>query len=171
LACILELRGNADADLQERQSGVTTSSRTSARPAGYNEEAEHPMGITYATMTLGNPTRRELAPLQVRALADTGALHLCIPEHVAIQLALAELERREVTLADGSKRSVPYVGPVEILFGNRRCFTGAMVLGDEVLLGAIPMEDMDLVVRAATREVLVNPTSPNVPASIAKGSR
>jgi len=81
LACILELRGNADADLQERQSGVTTSSRTSARPAGYNEEAEHPMGITHATMTLGNPTRRELAPLQVRALADTGALHLCIPEH------------------------------------------------------------------------------------------
>ena len=54
---------------------------------------------------------------------------------------------------------------------NRGCFTGAMVMGDEVLLGAIPMEDMDLVIRPLTREVTVNPASPNIPASIAKGQR
>jgi clan AA aspartic protease len=96
-------------------------------------------------------------------------VHLCIPEHVAIQLGFRELEQREVTLADGSKRLVPYVGPVEVRFANRRCFAGAMIMGDEVLLGAIPMEDMDLVVRPLTREVLVNPLSPNVPSSLAKG--
>lgn len=129
------------------------------------------MGLAYATLTIGNPTRRDLAPLNVAALADTGAVHLCIPEHVAIQLALAELERREVTLADGTRRSIPYVGPVELVFGNRRCFTGAMILGDEVLLGAIPMEDMDLLVRPATREVFVNPGSPNIATSVAKGIR
>ena len=39
------------------------------------------------------------------------------------------------------------MGPIEVSFANRRCFTGAMVLGNEVLLGAIPMEDMDLVLR------------------------
>jgi len=38
---------------------------------------------------------------------------------------------------------VSYVGPVEVKFENRSCFTGALVLGDEVLLGAIPREDMD----------------------------
>ncbi|MBU2774217.1 clan AA aspartic protease [Acidithiobacillus ferrooxidans] len=129
------------------------------------------MGITHTTITLRNPVKEDLAPMDVSALADTGtgALHLCIPEHVAIQLDLQEQEKREVTLADGSRLQVPYVGPVEVRFGNRRCFVGAMVMGDEALLGAIPMEDMDLVVRPMTREVMVNPSSPNIPSSLAKG--
>lgn len=129
------------------------------------------MGITHTALTLGNPVRPELTAVEVRALADTGAMHLCLPEHVAIQLDLAEREKREVTLADGSKKLLPYVGPVEVRFGNRRCYVGAMVLGDEVLLGAIPMEDMDLVVRPMTREVLVNPATPNIASSLAKGLR
>ncbi len=126
------------------------------------------MGITYTMLTLVNPLKPNLSPVKVKALADTGALHLCIPEHVAIQLDLQEHEKREVTLADGSKKMVSYVGPVEVHFENRRCFGGAMVLGDEVLLGAIPMEDMDLIVRPFSREVLVNPMSPNIPSSLAK---
>ena len=129
------------------------------------------MGIARTLLVLSNPTRPELASIEVTALADTGALHLCIPQHVAIQLELSELEQREIALADGSKQRVPYVGPVQVRFGNRRCFVGAMILGDEVLLGAIPMEDMDLVVRPMTREVLVNPASPNIPTSVAKGCR
>ena len=73
----------------------------------------------------------------------------------------------ELVLADGRRRTVPYVGPVEVRFGNRRCFTGAMVLGNEVLLGAIPMADMDLVLRPQLQSVDVNPESPNIPRSIA----
>lgn len=129
------------------------------------------MGITHTALTLSNPVRRDLEPVEAKALADTGAMHLCIPEHIAIQLELAEQEKREVTLADGSSRLMPYVGPIEVKFGNRRCFVGAMVMGDEVLLGAIPMEDMDLVVRPMTREVFINPNSPNIPTSMAKGCR
>jgi clan AA aspartic protease len=129
------------------------------------------MGITRAMLTLANPVNPQLAPIDVHALADTGAIHLCIPEHVALQLGLVEQEKREVTLADGSKRLMSYVGPIEVRFGNRRCFVGAMVMGDETLLGAIPMEDLDLVVRPLTREVIVNPASPNIPSSLAKGAR
>jgi hypothetical protein len=44
-----------------------------------------------------------------------------------------------------------------------------MVLGDEALLGAIPMEDMDLVVLPGARQVAVNPANPNIAVSIAKG--
>jgi len=127
------------------------------------------MGLVRTTLTLANPKRPDLAPVEVEALVDTGAVHLCIPERVAIQLDLDELERREVTVADGSTHSVPYVGPIVTGFGRRHCYTGAMVLGDEVLLGSIPMEDMDLVVQPLTREVTPNPRSPNVPASIAMG--
>jgi hypothetical protein len=125
------------------------------------------MGLIRGQVLLSNPTRPELLALQVSALADSGAVHLCIPEHLALQLQLSELERRELVLADGHRRSVPYVGPVEVRFGNRRCFTGAMVLGTEVLLGAIPMEDMDLVLRPPLQSVDVNPDSPNMAVSIA----
>ncbi len=128
------------------------------------------MGLVYAELTLRNPVDPSLSPITVRALADTGALHLCVPKHVALQLKLEELERREVTLADGSKQLIPYVGPIEVRFQNRRCYVGAMVLGDEALLGAIPMEDLDLVVHPATRTVAVNPLSPNIPTSVAKRS-
>ena len=129
------------------------------------------MGITRTALILRNPVRQELSGIEIQALADTSAMHLCIPEHVALQLQLQEQEKRAVTLADGSQRLMPYVGPIEVRFGNRRCFVGAMVMGDEVLLGAIPMEDMDLVVRPMTRDVAVNPASPNVPSSLAKGYR
>ena len=129
------------------------------------------MGTPHTNLTLLNPVKREREPINAKALAETGAMHLCIPEHIAIQLELEEQEKREVTLADGSKRLMPYVGPIEVKFGNRRCFVGAMVTGDEVLLGAIPMEDMDLVIRPMTREVLINPSSPNIPTSLAKGCR
>ena len=128
------------------------------------------MGIAHTSLVLSNPLRPELASLAVEALADTDAMYLCIPEHVALRLGLIEQEQREVTLADGSRRMVSYVGPVEVRFGNRRCFVGAMVLGEETLLGAIPMEDMDLVIRPLTREVTVNPASPNFPSSIAKSA-
>jgi len=128
------------------------------------------MGLIRGRFVLSNPTRPELLPLEVTALADSGAVHLCIPEHLAVQLQLAELERREVVLADGHRRSVAYVGPVEVRFRNRRCFTGAMVLGTEVLLGAIPMEDMDLVLRPQLQSVDVDPASPNLAVSRALGA-
>ena len=126
------------------------------------------MGISRATIKLRNPVRTELDPIEVDALADTGSVHLCIPENVARQLGLVELERRDVTVADGRRYSGSYVGPIEVSFGNRRCFVGAMVLGDEVLLGAIPMEDLDLVVHPLTRSVTVNPASPHAASTIVK---
>jgi len=125
------------------------------------------MGIVRTRVSLGNPKRPDLAPMEVDALVDTGAPHLRIPAHVVIQLQLEEREKREVVVADGSKRLISYVGPIVTAFGKRSCFTGAVVTGDEVLLGAIPMKGMAPVVRPATRDVVPNPSNPNIPASIA----
>lgn len=118
------------------------------------------MGFVHAEIKLRNP--RNGQEMNVTAMADSGSLLLCIPRHVAIQLQLDELEKREVTLADGSSQLVPYVGPVEVHFENRRCYTGALVLGDEPLLGAVPMEDMDVLIHPAIRKLIVNPNSPNI---------
>ena len=119
------------------------------------------MGHVFTDISINNPRLPELEPLTVNALVDTGAATLCIPEHVRIQLQLEEVDKREVIMAGGSRGSVPYVGPVGIRFANRACFTGAFVMGEQVLLGAIPFEDMDLVVNPLRRELTVNPDYPN----------
>jgi clan AA aspartic protease len=126
------------------------------------------MGLVNAKVILKNPRKEELSPLKVEVLVDSGAVHLCIPEHIKIQLKLEEIDKKEVTLADGGKKLVPYVGPIEIRFKNRVGFAGALVMGDQILLGAIPMEDMDLVILPKKRILDVNPDSPNIASTIAK---
>ena len=126
------------------------------------------MGLVNGKVLLKNPRLPELAPVEVVALADAGAVQLCIPEHIQIQLKLEAIDNKEVALADGSKKLVPYVGPIELRFKNRVGFAGALVVGDQVLLGAIPMEDMDLIIIPKTRTLDVNPDSPNIASSIVK---
>jgi len=70
---------------------------------------------------------------------------------------------REVSVADGRKMNVSYVGPIRVSFGERFYFVGALVLGDEVLLGVVPIEDIDLVLSPSRREITVDPASPNIP--------
>lgn len=126
------------------------------------------MGLVNGKVILKNPRLPELEAVEVDALADSGAVHLCIPEQVMIQLQLEPIDSKEVTLADGKRTLVPYVGPIEVRFKNRVGFAGALVMGDQVLLGAIPMEDMDLVIIPRTRMLDVNPNSPNFASTIAK---
>ncbi len=55
------------------------------------------------------------------------------------------------------------MGPLRVNFQDRCCFVGALVLGDEVLIGAVPMEDMDLVVNPALQRLEADPRSPHLP--------
>lgn len=110
------------------------------------------MDLIETMLTLSNPSISSLVPIEIPALVDTGALYLCIPVHIALQLQLKELEKREVILDDGKRQVCSYSGPIQVTFQNRSCFVGALVLGDSVLLGAIPMEDMDLVIQPALKK-------------------
>ena len=71
-------------------------------------------------------------------------------------------------MADGSRRPVPYVGPLDVRFKNRIGFAGALGMGDPVPPGAMPMEDTGLVVSPKDRRLDVNPDSPNVASSAVK---
>lgn len=126
------------------------------------------MGLVYAEIILSNPIKTDLKSITTKCLVDTGSTYLVIPEHLALQLQLAKLETREATTADGSSHSVPYVGPLKVSFDNRSCFVGAIVMGNEVLLGAVPMEDMDLVVQPKLLKLSVNPESPNIARGLVK---
>ena len=120
------------------------------------------MGLVYSEITLSNPVKTELQSIVVKCLADSVSTYLVLPPHIATQLQLQPLETREATTADGSSHTVPYAGPIKISFQNRNCFVGALIMGDEVLLGAVPMEDMDLIVHPKLLKLTVNPESPNI---------
>jgi clan AA aspartic protease len=131
------------------------------------------MGLVYAEIELINGEDLILAkrniigvdeikkyPLNI--LVDTGTYYLCINETTQEQLGLPFVEKRKAQLANGSVEEYDVVGPVEIKFKNRRCNVDAMVLkGDnEPLLGAIPMEDMDVLIHPLRQELIVNPEHP-----------
>ena len=126
------------------------------------------MGPTNGKLLLKNPRLPGLKGVKIDALADSGAVHLCIPEAVRARRKLQAIDEKEVTLADGSRKRVPYVGPIEVRFKNRVGFAGALVMGDQVLIGAITMEDMDLVSIPKTRTLDINPRSPDIASTIAK---
>lgn len=129
------------------------------------------MGLAHVQLTLKNPCNEVLRPVEVRARIDSGSVYLCLPVEVAGQLELEETDRRVIHTSGGVPHSRPYVGPVQVFCDNCTCFVGAIVLGDEVLLGAIPMEDMDLVVLTQEQRVAANPRYPNFAAGVAKGVR
>ncbi|CAD5929554.1 hypothetical protein PA905_43400 [Planktothrix agardhii CCAP 1459/11A] len=131
------------------------------------------MGLTYAEIEIANAGEIYLAQkgyilpenvkkITVKALVDSGAYMLAINESIKLQLDLPKLEEQIAELADGSKLKLEIVGPVEVRFENRSTTCRAMVLpGDaEVLLGTIPLEDMDVLIDPRQQRLIVNPASP-----------
>ncbi len=100
--------------------------------------------------------------MTVSALVDTGSYMLAINENIQEQLQLPVVEKRKAQLADGRIVECDVVAPLEIKFKNRRSSCSAMVLpGDsEVLLGAIPLEDMAVLFHPLRQELIVNPEHP-----------
>jgi clan AA aspartic protease len=139
-------------------------------PAGGKE-----MGLVYAEIELisgddlalhrrGFLPEDEIKRIRVNALVDSGAYMLVVSEHIRQQLDLAVIEEQLFRLADDSERRAKVVGPVEVRFENRRASVDAVVLpgAEEVLLGSIPMEDLDVVIDPKQQRLIVNPESPYI---------
>jgi clan AA aspartic protease len=127
------------------------------------------MGVFRADIRLSNPVESQLEEVNAMALVDIGAMHLCIPQDLQTRLQLTGADTRPVRIANGEVIEVPYVGPVKIGLMGREVYTGAMVMGNEVLLGAIPLEDLDLHVDPLKARLIPNPDSPDRPMSMAMG--
>ena len=126
------------------------------------------MGLVYANLKLRNLFSGR--GVEVRALVDTGATFMCVTDEIAHQLGFdtSEVSQQFVRTADGRQIKVPKIAPVEITFENRTYVTEAVVLGDEPLMGVLPMEAMDLTVDPRTQRLTVNPDHPNYPVASAK---
>lgn len=115
------------------------------------------MGMVHANIEIINAADLELADrmqigeeeirrVEISCLVDSGAVMLTINEDIRETLGLRIKDHRPSQLADGRRIMLPVAGPVEVRFEGRFCTTNALVLPDdnEPLLGAIPMEEMDL---------------------------
>ena len=128
------------------------------------------MGYVYAEIELTNEgdvtlseygvlPENEIRRITTRALVDSGAYDLIINEEVQDQLKLRVLGKRTIKLADETPLEVDIVGPVEVRFEDRTTSVRALVLPDteEVLLGAIPLEGLDVIIDPLRERLLVNP--------------
>ena len=125
------------------------------------------MGLLYEEITLKNSTdvgnvrrgimrEEDVRQTTVKALVDTGCFTLVISEAIRQELGLELLEgERTVTLANETTEKCNFTEPVSIHWKDRHSVAQALVLpgADDVFLGAIPLEDMDLIVDPA-RQVL-----------------
>ena len=133
------------------------------------------MGLTYAEITLinsidagmarrGKLKKKEIRQVKVSALVDSGAYMLTFDRSIQIQLGLDVFETLEVELADGTRQKCDIVGDVHLHFKNRQTTCRALVLpgATEVLLGAIPLEGLDVVIDPKTQQLDVHPLRPYV---------
>lgn len=131
------------------------------------------MGLVYADIELINAddlalSRRhiigidEVKRMHINILVDSGAYMMAINESIQEQLQLPFKEKRKSMMADGSVAEHDVVGPIEIKFKNRTAVCNAVVLqgNNEPLMGAIPMEEMDVLIHPLRNELIVNPEHP-----------
>lgn len=138
------------------------------------------MGYVYAEIQLTNEddlafhrrgwaAENEIRRVTTKALVDSAAYDLIINKETQEQLQLPVLGQRLIKLADESIMEVDIVGPVEVRFESASTTVRALVLPntEEVLLGAIPLEGLDVIIDPLRERLLVN-TPENTNAKVKK---
>ena len=128
------------------------------------------MGLIYVEIDLINLIDKENArrgildpdevkKIGVSALVDTGALNMTINENIQEYLQLPVIGKRHSQLANGKVLEHDVVGGLEVRYKNHTSHCTAVVMpGDsEPLLGAIPMEDMRIIIDPERQELTANP--------------
>jgi clan AA aspartic protease len=101
----------------------------------------------------------------IGALVDTGATMMVLPADAVAALGLLPAGYRKVRYADGRVAEVPWVAGIRVTILGRDTIINALVeaAGTTPLLGQIPLEELDLLVDPKSRELRVNPASPDAP--------
>jgi predicted aspartyl protease len=127
---------------------------------------EENMGVVRAEITLKNAldvgsSRRgfmkepEIRQAVVQAVVDTGAMTLVINEQLRRQLGLDIVGAKIATLANNAKQRVQIADTVEVHWKNRSMTCRPWVVeSGRILLGLIPLENMDLIVDPKGEELV-----------------
>jgi clan AA aspartic protease len=125
------------------------------------------MGTFYEKITLVNSmdlglakrgyiSEDQIRSIEVDAMPDTGAWTLIINEETRRQLGLNTKNQVESSMADGATAMYDLTEAVEIRWKNRQTIHQAVVIPDapDILLGAIPLEGMDLCVDPVNKRLV-----------------
>ncbi|MGI2904443.1 retroviral-like aspartic protease family protein [Tolypothrix sp. VBCCA 56010] len=137
------------------------------------------MGAVHAKVKLTNAidealiNRGLLAPTLLRehetqGLVDTGAVSLVIPADIVEQLGLRIRASRVAQYANGSEERVGVTEPVIIECEGRETVAEALVVGNEVLIGQVILEQLDLLVDCKNQRLIPNPANPDYPVAMIK---
>jgi hypothetical protein len=132
------------------------------------------MGLTYTEVELlraddlaleraGYLSADQVNRIRVLTLVDSRASMLTLSRSLSQRLKLAKVDEVDAELATGDVMRADVVGPVEVRFQNRKTVVNAIVVeaDTDVLLGAIPMQGMDVMVDPKREQLILNPDSPD----------
>ncbi len=111
----------------------------------------------------GKIDEKDIRTYEADALIDSGAVSSVVPANVMQQLGLQSDGQRVAEYADGRNDVVELTEPIMFDIMGRKTTEGAMVLGDEVIIGQTILEVLDLQVDCNRREVIPNPAHPDQP--------
>jgi len=112
-----------------------------------------------ALIRRGHMDPHEMRRITVHARVDSGAMYMAINENIQEVLQLPVVGKKRSELANGQIVDYDIVGPLEVRFEEHISNCSAIVLpgGSEPLLGAIPMEDMNIVIDPMRQELIPSP--------------
>ncbi|NJM22428.1 MAG: clan AA aspartic protease [Richelia sp. SM1_7_0] len=137
------------------------------------------MGAVRAKIQLKNAIDEELvnrgllAPnllrqIEIEGLVNTGAVGLVIPQQVVEDLGLRIRGQRIAQYTNGSEESIGFTGPVIVTWENLETLDEALVVGNEVLIGQVILEKLDLLVDCKNQRLIPNPEHPDYPVAMIK---
>ena len=124
------------------------------------------MGNVFAEITIknnndlakvrdGTISENDVRTVTLNALVDTGATSIVINDDICQKLGLTVIRNGTANLAGNIKMECKITEPVQINWKDRQVDINAAVLpGDKILLGVIPLEFMDLMVDPVRGELV-----------------
>ena len=126
-------------------------------------ELENPMDRGY--FERGHGEESDIRRTSVKAVLDTGAVMLMLPQNVVERLGINIRRTVVVTYADERKEELPVAGPVTVRLCNRFMSIDCVVgppLG-EPLIGQVTLESLDLIADCRNQTLAPRPESPDYP--------
>ncbi len=130
-----------------------------------NVQVEFENASDRAVYERGYIPESEIRTYKLRALVDTGAVMLMLPQNVVEKLGLPIRRTVIVSYADERKEERPVAGPLTIQIGDRFMSTDCIVGPplSEPLIGQIVLEELDLMADCVNRTLAPRPESPDYP--------
>lgn len=111
----------------------------------------------------GSIAKSQIRSEEVIAVVDTGATTSVLTPEIANRLGLEIIRQERAVYANSYGENVDIAETVIFELNGRRCAEEPFIMGDEILIGQIPLERMDLVVDCNRQQVIPNPKHPDRP--------